>query len=691
MEPNAAGQRGCDLRGDVARRQRRGSRVALVAAAAAVLVASAAVAQRQGRRQQTLVPANFRQVTDSQGFVWDVTPNGSINNGTGDSFDTAVELSVNGNSFQPQQQPMMTADGSEYVCTGRAASLMVTRRVKVDLKAAAVRYVDVVQNPTPTPVTASLTFSTRFGSSQAQALVTDTGVAAAGLLGKKDTGIVAFVPQNNTQMSVVFHLAGARSKIKPVMQSDQNVRFAFTYSVVVPAGKSVALLHGIAQRRLVAPPDAKAAAALLKPFNDRKWTADLPREVRRALVNQGGISFDGMDDGTFLATLESLGVEPGASDVLAVGDVTRLQGTATCAGLSIKTCFGEAKIPLDDVAALVGRHHAGRRPRVFLRDGQVYSGELRAEGLKLTMNTGLPVELSADSLDRLVMHARGDQKDPPAEVFAMLETIDGDRLALVRGEGQRISVTTPWGDRTIATDEVRRWMAAADGQLGHRLLLGDGSRLFAFLDGQPLAVKTLAFGPRQLPAIDVRAIVAVDAKAAADSDPTDIASPYLVLAGENLMVGQVDLPAIHLVAAGQPIPVPPNQVRVMRSVSDADDGPGSGGRLFEAELWDGGRLSGKLRESVLPVRSGDRVIEVLARDVVEVRVPSPTVAEGIRTKIAKLIRDLGHPDYTTREAARKSLAELGHLPRLQLEEALKQTTDPEVRRSVQALLEELKQ
>jgi len=687
MGPNRAGRQGRQRRARARGPWCRGLRLPVAAVLAVGLAAPAAVAQPLA--QQALVPANFRQVTDAQGFMWDVTPNGSINNGTGDSFDGAEVMEINGNSFQPQRPPMMTPDGSEYVFTANVGNLQVTRRVRVDLKASAVRYVELVRNPTPSPATASLTFATRFGSNQAQALVTDTGTPATGVLGRKDTGIVAFVPPNNMQMSVVFHLGGARSKVKPVMRSDQNMRFMFTYSLSVPAGKSVAIVHGIAQRRLVTPPDAKAAAGLLKPFSDRKWLADLPRDLRRVLVNAGGISFGMLGEGMSLATLESLGVEPGPSDVLAVGHTTRLHGTATCTSVAIETRYGPVKIPFDDVAALVGRRHSSARPRVFLRDGQVYGGNLQVEGLKFTMNTGLPVALSADNLDRLVLHVRPDEKDPPAEVFAVLETIDGDRLALVRGEAEPVTVTTPWGDRRISLEEVRQWVAA-EGRVGHRLLLRDGTRLFAFLDDRPLEVKTLAFGPQKMPAVDVRAIMAVDNRPGEEGDPADIATPHLVLAGENLMVGQIDLPAIHLIIAGQPIPVPPNQLRTMRNVSEGDDAPDAGGRLFEAELWDGGTLAGKLREVVLPVRSADCVVDVLARDVVEIRVPTPTVAEGIRTKIAKMIRDLGHPEYATREAARKSLAELGHLPRLQLEEAVKQTSDPEVRRSVQALLEELK-
>ena len=51
---------------------------------------------------------------------------------------------------------------------------------------------------------------------------------------------------------------------------------------------------------------------------------------------------------------------------------------------------------------------------------------------------------------------------------------------------------------------------------------------------------------------------------------------------------------------------------------------------------------------------------------------------------------MGHPDYATRKAAKDALSELGHLPKMQLDETLRQTTDPEVRRSVEDLLEELR-
>lgn len=97
-----------------------------------------------------------------------------------------------------------------------------------------------------------------------------------------------FAPPQSGQLSVLFFLAGARAKVKPSIRTENRVRFVMTYSVTVGPGKTVAILHGGAKRALQAPPDAKAAAAILAPFYARRWTADLPADARRAIVNLGG-------------------------------------------------------------------------------------------------------------------------------------------------------------------------------------------------------------------------------------------------------------------------------------------------------------------------------------------------------------------------------------------------------------------
>ena len=101
--------------------------------------------------------------------------------------------------------------------------------------------------------------------------------------------------------------------------------------------------------------------------------------------------------------------------------------------------------------------------------------------------------------------------------------------------------------------------------------------------------------------------------------------------------------------------------------------------------------AGRLRELLLPVRIGDRVCRVPVRDVVDVLVPTPNVPDALREKIARLIRDLGHDDWQTRENAGRQLEEIGFMAKAQLDEAVKQSTDPEVRRRARLLVEGMKE
>ncbi|MHC4202042.1 MAG: hypothetical protein ACYSU0_18790, partial [Planctomycetota bacterium] len=337
-------------------------------------------------------------------------------------------------------------------------------------------------------------------------------------------------------------------------------------------------------------------------------------------------------------------------------------------------------------------------PRVHLRDGQVFGGTIETEGLRFTMSSGLTMDLKMEALDRLVTSEAASDGDPGEKVSAWIETVDGDRLSLVRPkvraggarEGRtRLSAATPWGQRDIRLDDLRSLRSAASPSLGHRLALKDGSRFLAFLDNRAVELETLLFGTRKFEPAQIRAIVARGNGSPEEDDAEDIDSPHLVLVGENMLAGKIDLAEVRFVTFGEVIPVPPEQMRALRNVSDEDGTRFGGGQTFSADVWAGGTVVGRIMEVVLPVRVGDEVWQVPTRDIVDVIVPSPTVPDALRGKIARLIRDLGHPDWETREAATSELKELGYLARTQLAEALRAATDPEVRRRAQDLLDGL--
>jgi hypothetical protein len=209
--------------------------------------------------------------------------------------------------------------------------------------------------------------------------------------------------------------------------------------------------------------------------------------------------------------------------------------------------------------------------------------------------------------------------------------------------------------------------------------------MFGYLDAAPLALATQNFGTLQISPLALQEIRGLQEKESAD-DPSRLEVPSMLLAGENVLIARVDLPALHFVTAGQTIAVPPNQIRKLRATGEA--GGHSDEVAVEAELRDGGKIVGTLAESVLPVRCGQGPRAIPVRDLVEIHVPSPSVSESTRNKIAELVRDLGASEYGKRKAVATSLRELGPLARPQLSEVMQQTSDPEVRRAAQALSEE---
>ena len=626
----------------------------------------------------SLVPATFTPVTDSLGFIWDRNSNGGIGQGS-NCFSDAFTLQINNNQFSAQGG-MMTPDGSEYILNANMNGIDVSRRARVDVKAGFCRFIETLRNSSGTPQTLSVMIRVQFNNTM-QATLSDTGAASPVQLGPKDCGIIT-TPRTNSgrQMpSLLWMLAGTVGKVRPSVNNSQNYRLMVTYPITLPPGGTVSFVHVAAQRNIAGNTDAKSLAKLFAPMKSPKLVADLTPKERKTLVNFSASGMPGAEGIALASLLEKLGVERGATDVLAIGADTRLRGTASCASLEIETRLGKAQIPFERVAAVIG---GAREARVLLRDGQALAGTLTAPGLKFTLATGTTMELSIAALDRLVL--RTTPLDAAAEAWGFVETFDGARIAVKPEPSLRLRANTAWGTREITPDELVSCGPSEDAPLQFFVTLKDGSRFLALLDGDEIGFDTVLFGRKKFPVSAIRRIAIVQPKQTDESDPRTPERSYLAIAGGQALGGQIDLAEVHFLSPGGVIPVAPNLIRTLHNTSEEASAETP---VFTAELWGGGSVSGTLREVLLPVRSGGAILRVPARDVADAFVPSPVVPEGLRDKIAALVRDLGDPGWEKREAASRELGELGAMARAQLEETLRQSTDAEVRRRARALLD----
>jgi hypothetical protein len=628
-----------------------------------------------------LIPATMQPHTDSMGFIWDLDQNGAIQNGS-NLFSSAMYLEVNNSSISPQQV-MMTPDGTEYFLDSNQNNVMVTRRIKIDQKSAFTRYFDTFRNGSGTALSLRINYRVQFNN-QMQGAVTDTGAPLGTTLSVKETGFLVMRQPNQPGPCAMFLCAGRNAKMRPILSNQQSYRYNIGYTLQLAAGETVSLAHAVAQRSLPTTPDAKALGKLFNVLNSPRLLADVPPKERKTLANfsPGGFS-SGPTAPSLVSELEKLQVERGPSDVLAIGTETRLKGTASCTRIEIETARGKVVIPFENIAAILG----GRREtRVLLRDGQVVSGKLSAEGLKFALTSGTTISLNAATLDRLVLRAESEDTAAAAATWGYVETFAGERLAVKPDPGFKLRATTAWGLREVALDEIVGCGPTEENPLGVRMLLKDGSYFHAFLDGDSIKLDTVLFGPQSFATTEIRQIAVVLPKPAAETTESAPERAQVVAVGGQILSGQIDLAELHFLSPAGVIPLAANLIRTLHNTSEDAT---ANAPVFTATVWGGGTVSGRLREVVVPVRTASTVFQVPVRDLVDVTVPTPAMPEALRDKIAAYLRDLGHADWEKREAASRGLGELGGISRTALMETVKQTTDAEVRRRAQALLDSI--
>ena len=152
------------------------------------------------RRTSALLPANFNQRTDAMGFRWDITQQGTVNDGSNDCFDGGLQLRMNNQNFNATQ-PRMTSDG-EFVLDGQLGNVKVQRRVKVNTAISFVRYVESFTNTTGATQNVSFEIYNNMGG-YPQAMTSNQGRAVGAQFAKDENACIALENPQSSRPSVV--------------------------------------------------------------------------------------------------------------------------------------------------------------------------------------------------------------------------------------------------------------------------------------------------------------------------------------------------------------------------------------------------------------------------------------------------------------------------------------------------------
>lgn len=658
---------------------------------------------------ERLVPVTPAQRLDKAGNAWQFEEHGAISRVGNSLLNNGMNLNINNRQFYTQQ-PMANADG-EWVLVDQNSvqqGLQIVRRIKLLEDVGVVRYVDVFTNLTSNGLGFQVNYKNNT-SNNFQSVMSDQGNSGVTELSARESGVIVTPSSSQSTRAFLYGLSSPKSLVKPAIVYQNRYAFEFQYSLQVPAGGSVALLSAVRQVPVPRGFQRKDLATLFRPALPDRLLSGLPAALRSLVVNvkTGGTSgpeslLGGIDTA-------ALGVERGRRDVLAISGDTRLVGDALGGGIRIEGEYGAADIPFSQIAAIEGAN-LGKRDaaRVFLRTGEIFSGQVVSDGLQFQMASGGKVDLDLPSLDRLVLAEKegdGDWSRDGSE--ALVETHSGDRIALSNASGVTFQGMSPWGKAEFPLSDLV-WLAPVEDEpVGYIAELADGTRTFLFLGGGKLATTTKWFGPREIELSAVKSIVTRLAlernqqrKGAVGTTPAQAVQPldspqttYANLTGGQRIVGPVQNETFTVLTQGGKVSVKPEEIRRLVNLvqEDATGGATSAEPNFRIELWGGGVITGPLEETSVAFRKRGLTWNAPIGDVVELVNPQPTVAEGVRQEIARLVRQLGAEEWQVREEATRGLEGYGYLARALLLAELGTSTDPEVRRRIERILERLEE
>ena len=183
-------------------------------------------------------------LTDVNGYIYDITSSGQINNGMagdqGDAYDRGFRLLVNGSEFSAASGSL--EDGTEVaVGPSMMSGLQVTRKIHLAPGDSMVRYTEILQNPGGSDVTVNVEIAQYLGSDENTViLATSSGDLEAGTNDRWLVTDDALEPGSPDAINA-FWFGGATSRVTFDL-GNINVSYAWD-GVTVPAGGRRTFIH----------------------------------------------------------------------------------------------------------------------------------------------------------------------------------------------------------------------------------------------------------------------------------------------------------------------------------------------------------------------------------------------------------------------------------------------------------------
>ena len=138
--------------------------------------------------------------------------------------------------------------------------------------------------------------------------------------------------------------------------------------------------------------------------------------------------------------------------------------------------------------------------------------------------------------------------------------------------------------------------------------------------------------------------------------------------------------------AADPVTIAADSVR---ELTIEEKGDASAAPRFRADLWAGGHITGHFSVTHLQVEGSSFRGKIPVAMIQRLINPIPTTNSALMSRMGQMIQNLGDAQWKVRETATNTLRGLGLVAKGSLQEALKTSTDAEVTRRLEELLQDL--
>jgi MYXO-CTERM domain-containing protein len=226
----------------------------IAATVATVLAFAATTLIANDASAQCTFPATLETLTDGDGYTWDIRGNGTIGNGSIDSYDVGQSLKVDGAYFPDATATQVSELSGRQVVFGpmTMSGLEVTRKVYVPSTEGWARFVEIFDNPTAAPISVTVQIETNFGSDSSTVTTAtssgDTTFTTADYWAATDDS-----SDGSADPSLVHNYWTPGAQVAPSAVSETTYSCAgtqghlVTFDLTVPANGTLALMHFASQ------------------------------------------------------------------------------------------------------------------------------------------------------------------------------------------------------------------------------------------------------------------------------------------------------------------------------------------------------------------------------------------------------------------------------------------------------------